>query len=81
VCNHAQNCYVSQDAGKSSHELKSHRNTFTLQADLPNMSARPMSPDPARSAYESAVHARFVPNKEVSGRTQAHAFNSASNSA
>ena len=25
------------------------------------MSARPMSPDPARSPYESAVHARFVP--------------------
>ena len=26
-------------------------------------------------------HARFVPNTAVSGRTQAHAFNSASNSA
>ena len=61
MCNHAQNCYVSQDAGKYSHELKSHRNTFTLQADLPNMSARPMSPDPARSP----VHARRVYQVDV----------------
>ena len=76
-------CLTSQDAGKSSHELKSHRNTFTLPADLPNMSARPMSPDPARSpvharrVYQVDVligrachckHARFVPNTAVAGR-------------
>ena len=37
------------------------------------MSARPMSPDPARSPYESAVHARFVPNTAVAGRVHQYA--------
>ena len=32
-----------------------------------------MSPDPARSPYESAVHARFVPNTAVAGRVHQYA--------